>query len=129
MMGLPVLPSYAMVMVKARFVGFHRWPEAPGEVAFLRDLHRHEFHVEVAMEVEHDDRELEFFLVKNWLLANPLKDLNLINHDGTDKRTNWSCEQMATYIGDQLREKYGNRYMQVGVYEDGENGGVVVWRQ
>lgn len=126
-MSLPIPPNCTVVITKARFVGFHRWPEAPDEVAFLRDLHRHEFHVEVSLETKHDNRELEFFTVKNWLLENPLKDLNLIRHDGTDKRTNWSCEQMAEYIGNKLREEYGSRWMQVGVYEDGENGGVAIW--
>lgn len=44
--------------------GFHCWPEAPDEVGFLRERHRHIFHFTCTKEVMHDDRDTEFILLK-----------------------------------------------------------------
>lgn len=53
-----------VIYINTSFVGFHRWDSAPEEVAFLRDLHRHIFNVKVTVEVSHNDRDVEFFLLK-----------------------------------------------------------------
>lgn len=51
--------------------GFHRYPAAPAEVAFLRSSHRHLFRIQIEYTVETIDREREIFLeeakVKQWL--------------------------------------------------------------
>lgn len=123
MMGLPIPPNRKLVYVKARFEALHNWPDAPPEVEFLRHPHRHEFHVEVHIGVESSDRELEFILVKRWLMNGPIFKLA---HDSNTETM--SCEHMAEQLGRAIQEKYGDkRYIAVGVYEDGENGGVVIW--
>jgi hypothetical protein len=33
------------IQVRTSFVGVHQWKDAPDEVAFLRNLHRHVFKV------------------------------------------------------------------------------------
>ena len=42
------------VVVKTEFEGFHSWEDAPDEVSFLRNLHRHIFHVTAKWKVNHD---------------------------------------------------------------------------
>lgn len=109
------------IRVRARYEGFHHWADAPDEVAFLRDNHRHEFHVNVLMQVKHHDREVEFILVKRWLEDKVLAVFAEMQNVG-------SCEQQAEVIARDLRLKYGNdRYISVEVSEDGENGGVYIY--
>ena len=108
------------VKVKTDFVSIHCWKDAPEQVAFLRNLHRHIFYVTLKLEVEHDDREVEFFMLK--------EDLTLIV---SDCKTKWpettSCEQMAHDICKALKRnpKYSGRDMIVEVSEDNECSAIV----
>lgn len=109
------------IIVKTQFEGMHCYPNAPEEVAFLKNPHRHMFHVEAEIEVFHEDRELEFILVKRdlnkWLASIQLE--------------NCSCETIAKVLQDYLKERYPvpaelnldrTRYVNVKVFEDNENG-------
>jgi len=108
------------IEVRYRFEGVHCWPDAPLAVNFLRQPHRHEFHVRARLAVTHDDRELEFILVKQHI------KFFVLSRYPMDLGTR-SCEQMAAEIIKSLAEEYGaNRYIEVEVSEDGENGAVVV---
>ena len=102
------------IIVNTSFEGFHRYENAPEEVSFLRDVHRHIFHVNVEIEVFHDDRELEFILVKRRL------DQFIKNHDSS---LNSSCEQIGKMICEYLTKTYGERKIICTVMEDNENGG------
>lgn len=105
--------SRTEVFCRLTFEGFHRWPDAPDEVAFLRDAHRHVFHVEVRVPVEHDERDVEFILLKRHVL-----DLIAgIQLDGTCG--DWSCETWARVILNATGAS------SVTVSEDGENGATV----
>lgn len=106
------------IVVRTNFEGIHRYADAPQEVAFLQEPHRHVFYVEVEMEVFHDDRELEFIMVK--------RNLNKFLYTKPFGIRS-SCEQMATEIIRFLVETYGERQMIVSVFEDGENGGKVYY--
>jgi len=104
------------IFVKTQFEGIHSYPDAPEEVLFLRNEHRHMFHVRLEIEVMHDDRELEFIMVKRAL------DAHLAKSVGTPT---WSCEMIGEAILDWATEHYCNecsRFMVVSVSEDGENG-------
>ena len=102
------------IIVKTSFIDFHKWDNAPEEVAFLKLLHRHVFNVAVECEVTHDDRELEFFMVQ--------KRLNQIIEDKIKPMPNTkSCEQMALAIQSNLKGIY-NRDFTVRIFEDNENG-------
>jgi hypothetical protein len=103
----------AVVWVKTRFTGFHRWKDAPDDVAYLRDWHRHEFHVKVYMPVCHLNRDIEFHTLK--LKVEGL--LTALHY--MDKRFEESCEQIAEHILEVLHA------YSVEVSEDGENGAVV----
>jgi hypothetical protein len=108
------------IWVTAQFVGCHQWPKAPPLVAFLRNLHRHVFHVRALFRVTGDDRQLEFFTVQQNLeaAADTVK---------TQLQTNpyLSCEQMALSI---LTFLSGLKFWveSVEVSEDAENGAIVV---
>lgn len=105
------------IHVKHRWVGYHCWRDAPDEVAFLRDTHRHVFHLTASIEVRHDDRELEFFLVQR-VIRGALRDE--IDHGGK------SCETIALELISVLEAKYGaDRLYAVTVSEDGENAATV----
>ena len=101
-----------VVWVTSQFEAFHRWKKAPQDVKFLRDYHRHLFHVKVGMEVNHGDREIEFFQFKR-----KLEDI--IANTWTGKKIDGSCE----IIAEDLRAYLGASF--VTVSEDGENGATV----
>ena len=112
------MPKKAFIIVRDRFESLHKYEGAPDEVAYLRNLHRHIFNYEVELEVYHDDRELEFIMVKH-RLREFLAD------------TRWpettSCEMMAINIGNYLQSLYDfERELTVSVFEDNENGAKVI---
>ena len=48
------------IVVKLQVEGLHQWQDCPIEdVSFLRDRHRHIFHIEVRKKVSHNDRDIE----------------------------------------------------------------------
>lgn len=107
------------IKVRTQFEGFHFYPGASKidpRIAFLETEHRHIFKVEVKISVQHDDRELEFFLVK-WALEEFLKE---------SKQNHKSCEMIGKDILEHLVDTYGyNRYYEIVVSEDGESDGIV----
>lgn len=104
------------IIVKASFEGIHQYKNAPIQVEFLRDPHRHIFNVEIEMEVFDLDRDIEFILLK--------RDLNKYLYTKPFNIED-SCETMASKICRYLIDNYGERQMVVTVLEDGENGGRV----
>lgn len=75
------------------------------------------FHFKVTMEVYHDDREVEFIMFKHELE-------NLYSSDvmQLDFR---SCEMIADDIAFYLNHKYPERWYEIEVSEDGENGAIL----
>ena len=55
------------VGVKLRIDGIHCFPEAEPSVEYLIYPHRHTFYIEACVSVSHDNREIEFFTLKNQL--------------------------------------------------------------
>jgi 6-pyruvoyl-tetrahydropterin synthase len=111
------------IVVRTQFTALHHWPDCPyDEVAFLKNLHRHVFHVELKCEVKHDDRQLEFFMVKKQLD----EALSVTYHNQNLQAL--SCEMMAKSIAAYMEEKLNptpdfDRLVKfVSVFEDGENG-------
>ncbi len=103
--------------------GIHNWPGCPfDEVAYLRDPHRHMFHFKAYKNVEHDDRDTEFIILKHRMqtyLSNKYYD-----HDmrclvfGA-----MSCEMIAR----ELIEEFDLTRCEVS--EDGENGAILTVKQ
>lgn len=112
------------IVVQARCERLHFWRDAPDEVLFLKTPHRHEFHVKLSIQVEHDNRDLEFILVKRWL-QKFLEPWSRQCQRG--EATESSCEQMALEILQAAHQKYRFRAAVCEVFEDGENGAEVKW--
>lgn len=105
------------IYVTTSFPGFHCWREAPTQVAFLRNLHRHVFFVEVGLQVE-KSREIEFFMFKE-VLNRIIGEALLPELKKRDY--SMSCEDMAQFLVDFLKTaKYEVLYVEVS--EDNENG-------
>lgn len=107
------------IKVRTQFEGFHYYPNAgqiDPRIKFLEHEHRHMFKVEVKISVTHDDRELEFFLVK-WKLNEFITESKM-NHK--------SCEMIGKDVLAHLISEYGGtREYEVVVSEDGESDGIV----
>jgi hypothetical protein len=102
------------IWIQLQFEGFHHWKYAPDEVDWLRNRHRHLFHVRVEWQVGHNDRDREFFIEQD-------RVRNLITTIQSTKPEceQWSCEEWANQI---LIE---TKAFRVDVSEDGENGATV----
>jgi hypothetical protein len=97
--------------------GIHNYPLAPKEVEFLQYPHRHIFYFYVTLQVWHDDRDVEFILFK--------RELQNLFNDVILQVDYKSCEMIADDLLDYIEINYPNRYVQVEVYEDNENGAIV----
>lgn len=108
------------IHVKTTFEAFHNWPTAPEAVIFLQNPHRHLFYVNVKVFVSHDDRDVEFFMLKKEV------DTFLYRWQG-ESLGPMSCEMMATQL---LEFFVANGYdcFYTSVYEDDENG-AEVWHK
>ena len=104
------------IIIKTSIVGFHNWKDAPKEVEFLRNRHRHMFNIKVGMPVTEHDRQLEFFIEGDKLQTSLI---HLFNRNGWGhiEFGGMSCEMIATQI---LKSR--SYYSWVEVWEDDENG-------
>lgn len=102
------------------FEGFHHWADAPDEVDFLRDRHRHVFHWRVDAPVVHGDRAIEF------ILAGRAVKRHVRGTWPGGELGSMSCEMVAEEIGAFVRRTYGVAWCLVSVSEDNENGGRVL---
>ena len=101
--------------------GIHKYPAAltdpklatgdKYDVSFLGHPHRHMFHFRVAIEVFHDDRDIEFIQFKRWLQE-------LVEHNLDYK----SCEMISDDLYKEIAARYPGRDVRIEVSEDGENG-------
>lgn len=115
------------IEIRTQFEGLHHWPDAPDDVAFLRNLHRHLFHVEVVIAVNHHDRETEFFQAKS-LIDMALCDIGKRYHsECVFSRYRdlgaMSCEMIAVWIMETLALHM--EICRVTVREDDENSATV----
>lgn len=99
------------IIVNLQWEGVHQWSACPiEEVKYLRDPHRHMFHICCKRAVTHDDRQIEIIQLKHriseWL------DTLYQDHDMGET----SCEMLAKKIA----QRFGLNYC--SVLEDGENG-------
>lgn len=112
------------INVQTQFEGFHKYDNAPAEVEFLKYPHRHIFYVDISIEVFHDDRELEFIMVKR-MIEDYIKSTYQPESTG-EMVLLGSCEMIAEDILVLLIESFGSsRAYSVCVSEDGENGACV----
>jgi len=113
------MAKQTFIQVKFQKEGIHKYPDAPDEVAFLRYPHRHMFHFTVTVEVFHDDRDIEFILLK--------RELESLYDTGVLELDYLSCEMIADDLYEYIENAYPGRRTKIEVFEDGENGAVCLY--
>jgi hypothetical protein len=119
----------SMIWVSFQREGIHKYPAAltdPNlatgdeyDVSFLGYPHRHMFHFRVAIEVFHDDRDIEFIQFKRWLTK--------LYNESTLQLDYKSCEMIAEDLYVQISSRYPGRTVEIEVSEDNENGATIKW--
>ena len=119
--------SKSMIWVTFQKEGIHKYPAALDDpklatgdeydVSFLGYPHRHTFHFKIAIEVFHEDRDIEFIQFKRWLEKLYNEDVIQLDYK--------SCEMICDELAETINEKYPNRRMEITVSEDGENGATI----
>jgi len=118
-----------MIWVTFQREGIHMYPGADTDkslatgdeydVSFLGYPHRHIFHFKVAIQVTHNDRDIEFIQFKRWL-ENSFKD-------GVMQLDHKSCEMICDDLYQFIASRYPNRDIEITVSEDGENGATIYY--
>jgi hypothetical protein len=103
--------------------GIHKYPAAAtdpnlADVSFLANEHRHIFHFKVAIEVTHNDRDIEFIQFKRWLES---------LYQGTLQLNYKSCEMICDDLYEVIATRYPDRFVEITVSEDGENGATITY--
>ena len=111
--------------------GVHLYPAAKDDpalatggwddVSFLGVAHRHIFHFRVAIDVFHDDRDIEFIQFKRWL--------EKLYAEKTLELDYKSCEMICDDLYSQISNRYPSRTVWIDVSEDGENGSFVQYEK
>jgi hypothetical protein len=119
-----------MIWVTFQKEGIHLYPAAATDpklktndeydVSFLGTPHRHIFHFNVAIQVFHNDRDIEFIQFKRWLE-------NL--YRGTLELNYRSCEMISDDLYEQIASRYQGRDIEITVSEDGENGATIYYNK
>ena len=106
------------VIARLQVEGIHQWADCPlPEVEFLRYPHRHIFHINCEKEVFHDNRDVEFIMMKREII----KYLNTKYADNEClKFKNMSCEMIAKELLDEFK------LVSCEVFEDNENGARII---
>lgn len=109
-----MIDTVTTVYCTVQFEGIHHWPGCPFEaVRYLRDPHRHIFHIKAHKRVYHDDRDVEFIMLKH-----EIQQYLAATYSGGIMGAK-SCEMLAR----ELMERFD--LIQVDVSEDNENGAIV----
>ena len=113
------------VIMSLRVEGIHRWSGCNiDDVDFLKEPHRHVFHITAKKIVEHDDRDVEIIMFKRKMEQYLFERHGSTNKNG-DRNVCYfgelSCEMIAKELVTTFKLEY------CSVLEDGENG-AEVWR-
>ena len=120
-----------MIFVTFQKEGIHKYPAAATDpalatgdeydVSFLGTPHRHIFHFNVAIEVFHNDRDIEFIQFKRWL--------EKLYAGGTLELNYKSCEMISDDLYEVIATRYPDRDIEITVSEDGENGATLYYNR
>ena len=118
-----------MIFVTFQKEGIHKYPAAATDpllatgdeydVSFLGTPHRHIFHFNVAIEVFHNDRDIEFIQFKRWL--------ENLYKGGTLELNFKSCEMISDDLYEVIATRYPDRNIEITVSEDNENGATIYY--
>jgi len=118
-----------MIWVTFQQEGIHKYPGADTDkklatgdeydVSFLGYPHRHIFHFKVAIQVFHNDRDIEFIQFKRWLMNSFRDEVMQLDHK--------SCEMISDELYHYIACRYPDRDIEITVSEDGENGATIYY--
>jgi hypothetical protein len=127
---MSVKVSNRQIWVTFQKEGVHCYPAAAtdpnlatggwDDVSFLASPHRHIFHFHVAIEVTHNDRDIEFIQFKRWM--------ERLYSEGVLELDYKSCEMMAEDLAEKIDAKYPGRNFTITVSEDKENGATLTFQ-
>lgn len=102
------------IQVKHVVLGTHQWESCPlKEVEFLKHEHHHDFTIRVVTNVTHDNRMIEFIMLRISLM----KILERYPGKYIKRFGNSSCEMLSREIAELLKIDYGQDF-KVSVSED-----------
>jgi hypothetical protein len=111
--------------------GYHCFPEAGNDeryatgdyydVSHLANKHMHYFFFKVWVEVNHNNRDIEFIQFRRWLES--------LYQTNTLQLNNSSCEMICENLYKEISAKYPNLDVKIEVSEDGINGAYVEFLQ
>ena len=117
------------IFVRFQKEGIHKYPAAATDpalatgdeydVSFLATPHRHIFHFDVAIEVFHNDRDIEFIQFKRWLENQYSQNILQLDYK--------SCEMISDDLYEVIATRYPDRSVAIQVSEDNENGAHIVY--
>jgi hypothetical protein len=117
------------IFVRFQKEGIHKYPAAATDpslatgdeydVSFLATPHRHIFHFDVAIEVFHNDRDIEFIQFKRWLENQYSQGILQLDYK--------SCEMISDDLYEVIATRYPDRSVAIQVSEDNENGAHIVY--
>ena len=117
------------IFVRFQKEGIHKYPAAATDpalatgdeydVSFLATPHRHIFHFDVAIEVFHNDRDIEFIQFKRWLENQYSQNILQLDYK--------SCEMISDDLYNVIATRYPDRSIAIQVSEDNENGAHIVY--
>ena len=117
------------IFVRFQKEGIHKYPAAATDptlatgdeydVSFLATPHRHIFHFDVAIEVFHNDRDIEFIQFKRWLENQYSQNILKLDYK--------SCEMISDDLYNVIATRYPDRSIAIQVSEDNENGAHIVY--
>jgi hypothetical protein len=117
------------IFVRFQKEGIHKYPAAATDpalatgdeydVSFLATPHRHIFHFDVAIEVFHNDRDIEFIQFKRWLENQYSQGILQLDYK--------SCEMISDDLYEVIATRYPDRNIAIQVSEDNENGATIVY--
>ena len=117
------------IFVRFQKEGIHKYPAAATDpalatgdeydVSFLATPHRHIFHFDVAIEVFHNDRDIEFIQFKRWLENQYSQNILQLDYK--------SCEMISDDLYEVIATRYPDRNIVIQVSEDNENGAHIVY--
>lgn len=118
--------AHRSIWISFQCEGIHAYPAAGEDenlkdVSFLAYPHRHIFHFKVAIEVFHNDRDIEFIQVKRWI--------GELYGEGILQLDNKSCEMISDDLYNHIANKYPERDITISVSEDNENGSEITYRR
>lgn len=115
--------TLTLVYASVQIEGVHCWKDAPDEVKYLQDKHRHIFFIKATVQVNHDDRDIEFIMlghrIKQWIY-NQYPKYSDARADRTIDLSFTSCEMLARL----LMDAFGLYSCEVS--EDNENGATII---